>query len=244
VSQPSNFSNQYVPYPLPCQVKDIRGRLFGHLIAINYLGTSTWQCRCVCGNSACVSGINLTIGKARSCGCKRGELRRQRMIVNRTRSGPAPTHGLSKFRIHATWAGMKERCLNTKSKIYRRYGARGITIEYQPWIESFVAFRDWAYANGYADDLVIDRIDNSRGYSPENCRFVTIKGNSNNSPHNHKETAFGETKNLTQWGEDPRCVVPMNTLKSRMRCGWPIELALTKPSILRTMTRAGRYATQ
>ena len=66
---------------------------------------------------------------------------------------------------------MKTRCYNSKSPSFKNYGARGIAI-CDEWKNSFEAFRDWAMANGYADNLTIDRTNNDGNYEPSNCRWV------------------------------------------------------------------------
>jgi hypothetical protein len=80
-------------------------------------------------------------------------------------------HGQSRTRLHSVWTNMRERCSNPNSEKYPRYGGRGITV-CDEW-NNFRAFAAWAHANGYAEGLAIDRINNDRGYSPDNCRWVT-----------------------------------------------------------------------
>ena len=77
-------------------------------------------------------------------------------------------------RLQKIYYDMKHRCYNPNNKAYSRYGHKGIRV-YDEWINSRKAFYEWALSNGYKEDLSIDRIDNSKGYFPENCRFVTPK---------------------------------------------------------------------
>ncbi len=84
-----------------------------------------------------------------------------------------PTNGSSRYpaRLRRTWYGMRKRCTDPKSASYRWYGGKGVAI-CAAW-ESFEAFADWSLAHGYADDLVIDRIDAAGNYAPDNCQWIT-----------------------------------------------------------------------
>lgn len=123
-------------------------------------------------------------------------------------------HGLSKTRLYRTWNNMKQRCYNPKNPNYASYGGRGITI-YQEWLDDFQRFYDWAMANGYSDELTIDRIDGTKGYFPDNCRWVTWE--ENNMRGNAKvENDITRIRSITGLSQPQFCEkygIPLPTLR-------------------------------
>ena len=93
---------------------------------------------------------------------------------------------------------MKNRCYLKTHHAYSYYGARGITV-CDEWKDSFESFYSWAISNGYSENLTIDRINNSEGYYPGNCKWVTMEEQVNNRRSCIRITYNGETKNLMQW---------------------------------------------
>ena len=115
---------------------------------------------------------------------------------------------------------MRRRCGDPKDAGYRNYGERGITV-CDEWVNDYAAFREWSNANGYADDLTIDRIDNDKGYSPDNCRWTTMKVQSNNTRVNHRVTYQGETHTLSEWGDI--LGISDDKIGRRLKKGLPLE---------------------
>lgn len=124
------------------------------------------------------------------------------------------------YRLNNIYRGIKTRCYNSNRKEYERYGGRGITM-CEEWLDSdrrthkgWEAFKQWSLLNGYTDEKTIDRIDNNKGYCPENCRWVSVKVQANNKRTNHFITHNGETKTIAQWSEE--IGVNYGTLQSRV----------------------------
>lgn len=134
--------------------------------------------------------------------------------------------GTSRSRLKRIWSKMKSRCYSPKVYNYHRYGGRGITV-CDEWKDNFQAFYDWAIANGYADDLTIDRIDNDGNYEPNNCRWATMKEQANNKSNNVRITYKGKTQDIKQWSEE--LGIAYTTLFIRIHNGWPVEKAFFEP---------------
>lgn len=201
---------------------DLTGQRFGRLtvVARDYTDSNRniyWKCQCDCGNECSVRGDHLKRGQTRSCGCLNAE------IASRQNK----THGISGSRLHIIWVSMRQRCYNPQNRAYGRYGRRGITV-CDDWKDNFLSFYNWAISNGYAPGLSIDRIDNDRGYSPENCRWATSSEQARNRRSDHLITFQGKTRTMVEWAEEMK--IPLKTLSLRIvRYNWPIWRALTEP---------------
>lgn len=195
------------------------GQRFGRLTVIReaerQYGHRYILCRCDCGNEKSINLNSLIQGTSNSCGCYRREF-----ITNRNYKHGHTYRANGMERLYRIWQGMKRRCREPNEPNYRNYGGRGITI-CDEWYDNYVAFREWSYSNGYSDDLTIDRIDNDKGYYPDNCRWATVKEQSNNTRVNHRVTYQGETHTLSEWGD----ILGMSDdlISQRLKKGMPLE---------------------
>ena len=208
-------------------VYDLTGQKFGRLIVIKRVENAKdkqaqWLCQCECGNTVVVKSIYLRTGDTRSCGC----FKRERTAETHTK------HGLVHTRIYKIWCDIKYRCFNAHHSHYKDYGGRGI-IMCDEWNKNFQKFYDWAMSNGYDEnakkyECTIDRIDNNKGYSPDNCRWVTMKEQTKNKRNSIILTYKGETHCLVDWAEIVG--IGYGTLLSRInKYGWSGEKTLSTP---------------
>lgn len=137
--------------------------------------------------------------------------------------GRIPTHGKRKTRTYRIWSGMKTRCYNESEKCYKDYGAKGITV-CDRWLNSFVNFlEDMGEA---PEGLTLDRIDSTKGYSPENCRWATMREQQNNRSNNRVIEYNGESRTLAEWARILNA--PYDCLHARLnKLNWSVEKTLT-----------------
>jgi len=142
----------------------LEGKSFGFLTVIERTESSEaaahWLCLCFCGNFTTARGTSLRRLETISCGCQKGK---QPEFLK-------TAGGLSKTAAYRSWASMINRCRNPNYHAYHRYGGRGITV-CKRWLsyENFLADMGKRPSNKHS----LDRINNSKGYSPSNCRWAT-----------------------------------------------------------------------
>lgn len=195
---------------------DLRGQKFGRLLVIERAGSSrgsiTYLCKCDCGKKVIVPTGSLRSGNTKSCGC----LSRDLLLERRTKHGKCGT------RLYRIWKNMKARCLYKCVQTYKHYGGRGITV-CDEWANSYSVFEEWAIANGYRDDLTIDRVDVNGNYCAENCKWVSMLEQANNTRKNHYIEFNGEMRTLSEWAR--LLNMPYSKLKYRIDAGWDLEEA-------------------
>jgi len=187
----------------------LTGRRFGKLTVVRPHGKTksgkyTWLCRCDCG----VEKIKQALiqDQPKSCGCV----------------SPFKTHGMNGTPEYHAWESIKQRCRNPKNPGYKNYGGRGITF-----------CKRWERFENFFSDMghrpprhTIERIDNEKGYGPENCRWATYSDQLNNRRNNLVATEKGKRKTATQLSKESG--IPFTTIKNRIKKGWPEEHLLNK----------------
>ena len=137
---------------------------------------------------------------------------------------------MKRERLQNIFLHMKDRCYNPNNKEFKNYGGRGISIckEWQTphSHKGGRAFKKWALENGYAENLTIDRIDTNKGYSPDNCRWVSMEVQQNNKRNNRFITYKGKTQSIAQWSKELE--LPFSTIKNRLNRNLSPEKILSK----------------
>ncbi len=166
---------------------DLAGQKFGRLTVIERRGIlsngksgnlKAWLCLCDCGLYKTVRGRDLRTGNTISCGCYRDKKTKDRFTV----------HGQYGTHLYEVWSGIVKRCQGNGSKHSKRFYS-GVNM-CAAWTD-FETFFKWAEPR-WRPGLVIDRENTLREYSPENCRFVSIKKNNQNSKRSKKWFINGE----------------------------------------------------
>ena len=193
------------------------GRVFGRLTVVAPCPDRRrrhWECVCTCGGGRAVRDDCLKSGNTQSCGC----LQRERTADS------AKTHGRYDTPEYTCWVNMLQRCMNKGHRHYSGYGGRGITV-CPEWLFFENFYRDMG--DRPSEDHTLDREDNDGNYCKENCRWVTQKQQMNNTRSVRKLSHNGITHTVTEWAE--LLHMSPETLRTRLRLGWPISDALTIP---------------
>ena len=194
-----------------------KGEKYNNLTAIGFnyrdkKGRQCWLFRCDCGNKKVIDVSAVKSGHTKSCGC----LHKEKASIQGKKN---KTHGMIKTKEYKVWDSIKQRCLNKNHKAYKNYGGRGIKV-CKSWLKFENFFKDMGKR---PKGLTIDRIDNNGNYEPKNCRWATMKEQSNNTRNNifisinGVQTSFNELAGI--FG------IKYTTLRYRLSVGWSLEKA-------------------
>lgn len=172
---------------------DLTDKQFGNYKVIEECrsksGHRAWKCKCLlCGNIRVVETAWLTSGNSKSCGCQ----------SYKGKNNSIYRHGLTNHKLYKMWGDIKTRCYNQKSRAYKYYGGKGITM-CDEWKNDFVKFYEWALDNGYEEGLSIERRDNSKNYCPDNCTFITFADQQRHKTNSLMIEYQNETHCLAVW---------------------------------------------
>lgn len=203
-------------------IRDYIGNKYGDFVVVGldeeYIGktynSNHWLFKCQCGNVVSECPSRVLSGHKKSCGCRK--------MLRITK------HGCCNSTFYHTWWSMMQRCYNQKHHNYLRYGKRGIRV-CEEWHDPnrFISWAESTYPTS-KDKHTLDRIDNDKNYTPDNCRWATAKRQSNNRRNTITYTIDGETKSLSEWCEIYE--MPHSVVYSRVHTmNWDVIRALNTP---------------
>ena len=206
-----------MPAPNPIEA----GTVFGQLTVLRPSKRELhYVCRCSCGTVKDVRKDHLRGGKIVSCGCYKDRAASKRAKAG-VMSKANVTHGASRSRAYTAWLSMRQRCNNPNAFAYSDYGGRGIRI-CKRWDD---------FANFLADmgqpgkSRTLERIDNNRGYDPENCRWASRREQQNNRRVNRLVKFRGTTRTVAEWSR--LTGIHHNTISQRLDKGLPVTVVLS-----------------
>lgn len=193
------------------------GDVFGRLTLLAYAAGRKCLYRCACGTEKLLDRHAVARLATKSCGCLNAELASAHLKRVSTK------HGRHIDPAYKCWSSMRERCNNPANLNYSSYGGRGIKV-CRRW-DSFALFL--VDMGPRPSGMSIERKDNDRGYSPENCVWATMKTQAENRRNTVLLTHNGETRTLSAWaaamGAHP------STLAKRLAAGMPLAQAIERP---------------
>lgn len=201
------------------KIEDLTGRVFTRWIVIRFNGRNQknlrmWLCKCLCGKMRAISEDTLRSRHSQSCGCLRVDVATARVFK----------HGLSHTPIWNIWRAMNRRCNNPSDKSFCNYGGRGIKV-CESWLKFENFFKDMGHR---PSGLTLERIDNNKGYSPDNCKWATRKENIVNRRVTVFMTLNGRTMCQADWCRE--LSINSQTLRARRMKGWSDNQCLTTPT--------------
>lgn len=201
------------------------GSRFGTLTVIGEKKVnSRFDCvvRCDCGIQKTMQKGNLQ--RAKSCGC----------LTNSLISKARTRHGMTDSPTWKTWKSMLDRCYLREHKSFKDYGSRGISV-----CPSWHTYENFLVDMGLRPDgLQLDRVNNDLNYAPGNCRWATPKQNCNNRRNSVFLEHNGDRLTIAQWAARLRC--DPSALGNRLRNGWSVPEALTRPIKKQRNNRSNR----
>lgn len=196
-----------LPHPL---ILDLTGHRYGGLQVLEFVKSTRrtgaiWKCRCLyCGKLCEKSAKNMRNGNVNSC-------------------GHCESYPESDMPLVSRWRDMLKRC-RRHDRAHKLYFDKGIKV-CERW-KQFKLFKD-DMGESFRSELSLDRIDNSKGYYKENCRWTTAKQQARNTDQNRLIAFIGKTQSMAAWAEEFN--IPYKRLHRRLKLNWCVTRAILLP---------------